>query len=182
MSHNHFNGACEQSARNRNGAIVRNFGTGKLGARLACGKTVTPYLYASSGCVVPLAYDEDGEIETRRGIVITQGYQRAREVRAFSALGEIYAEPVKEYDIARCPISANVAKAIDILCKPRKVKGKKQAQELAVWKAKAARVLDIAIRGELRPRINKKLFQAYDARRIDGITVLRKAGLIGGRV
>ena len=130
---------------------------------------------------MPLAYDEDGEIETRRGIVITQGYQRAREVRAFSALGEVYAEPVKEYEIARCPISANVAKAIDILNKPYPV-CKKTARELAVWKAKAARVLDIAIRGELRPRINKKLFQAYDARRIDGITVLRKAGLIGGRV
>lgn len=178
--HEHFNGACEQSARNHHGAISRNFGTGKLGARLACGKTVTPYLYASSGCVVPIAYDEDGEIETRRGIVITQGYQRAREVRAFSALGEIYASATPEYGFTRCTISQNVSKAVEILDKPYPV-CKKDAQELAVWKAKAARVLDIAIRGELRPRINKRLFRAYDARKIDAVTVMRKAGLIGGR-
>ena len=46
----------------------------------------------------------------------------------------------------------------------------------------AAQTLDSVIRGELKPRINRKLFRAYVSGKIGILELLRAAGLLGGRV
>ena len=96
MAHTHFNGSCEQSARNRNGAINKNFNSSdRLGLRMACQKNVTPYLRAFSGCLVPLAYDEDPDYETNRGVFTKDGFKNARKVRSYCAEYVVFADETK---------------------------------------------------------------------------------------
>lgn len=174
MAHYHFNGTCEQSSRNYHGAIARNYEcSDRLDARLSCTKHTIPYRYAVSGCMIPLSYDEDGEIETRRGIVVTQGFSRIKEVRAYAQIGQVYASPSMKSGPSRNPLNRpEVSQALKTLAKPNSEKER----------VAAAQTLDSVIRGELKPRINRKLFRAYVSGKIGILELLRAAGLLGGRV
>lgn len=174
MAHYHFNGTCEQSARNFHGAIARNYDSSdKLDARLSCGKRTLPYRYAVSGCMIPLAYDEDGEIETRRGIVITQGFANANDVRFHANHDMTTCESKRTYgtttrDIFKGDL-ADAIKVINSNCGQKK-------------KAAALAMLDHAIRNELKPRFNRKLFRSYESGKLSAMDLLRSAGLIAGRI
>lgn len=74
----------------------------------------------------------------------------------------------------KSPFTDEQCLAIDILGG-----NKSNSQKGKGW---ARMVIDSAIRNELKPRINKKLFRAYDTGKIDAITLLRKAGLVGGKL
>lgn len=171
MAHEHFNGSCEQSARNYHGAISRNFGSGRLDARLACRKKTIPTVRSFSGCLVPLAYDEDPEIETERAIIVRNGYKNAREVRAFVNESVIYAEQNKSTgQIAKKVLPDDVMKAAFTM---RKCTSQKKI-------ARATKTLNDFIFAN--PLISKKMRQAYAAGKINPVDVLRKSGLLGGRV
>lgn len=170
MAHEHFNGTCEQSARNYHGAISRNFTGGKLSARLSCAKKSIPAVRAFSGCLVPMAYDEDCEIETERAIYIKGGYSRAKEVRAYVNETVVFAESAKTIgQVARKAVPDEVMQAIIGLRKARK-----QNDRIRLEAITAAFIMR-------NDRINKRLRKSFAAGTLDAETTLRKAGLITGR-
>ena len=169
--HDHYNGTCEQSARNYHGAISRNFGSGRLDARLSCRKKTIPVNRSVSGCLVPLAYDEDPERETERAIIVCNGYANLRSVRAYANQTCIYAEENKTIGmISRKALPDDVIRAASALqgnC------GRKK-------KAAAERVLNKFI--YTSPLISRKMRKAYASGKINAVDVLRKSALLGGRI
>ena len=171
MAHEHFNGSCEQSARNYHGAISRNFGSGKLDARLACHKKTIHAVRSFSGCLVPLAYDEDPEIESERAVIVRNGYKHAREVRAFVNESVVYAQQNKFVgQISRKALPGEVIRAAETL---RRCTSKRKCE-------KAEQIMRAFI--PKCPLINRKLSNMYILGKINSIQVLTKSGLICGRI
>ncbi len=167
MAHEHFNGTCEQSARNYHGAIARNFGGGKLGARLSC-KAATPYNGAVSGCLIPLDYDEDPEIELERSIKICPGYKNYQDVKAYSREDRVYAE-------TRPTIGLPPSRKSGV--------SKHQLHDaIGAWERKpgnkvAFAVIDAYIQ-ENSWRIRKRVMDLYRKGKADPVLLLYKTGLI----
>lgn len=168
MAHMHFNGTCEQSARNYHGAISRNFGfENDLKARLACNKPVAQFNRAFSGALVPLAYDEDPEYETRRGVVfIKNGYVRAREVRAFCDETVVFAEAEPQSYAATPKHRAIPAQVENVL--------HKVVRKEKVSKKEAKLVMNFIMKS---PRVAKPIRDKFAARKIGALAALRLAGL-----
>ncbi len=167
MAHEHFNGTCEQSARNYHGAIARNFGGGKLGARLSC-KAATAYNGSVSGCLVPLDYDEDPEIELERSIKIRPGYKNYQDVKSYCREDRVYAETKPEIGLPPSPSSAisreQLHKAID-------------AWERKPGDKVAFAVLDAYIK-ENSWRIRKPVMDLYRKGKADPVILIYKTGLV----
>lgn len=166
MAHTHFNGTCEQSARNRNGAINKNFNSSdRLGLRMACQKNVTPYLRAFSGCLVPLAYDEDPDYETDRGVFTKDGFKNARKVRSYCAEYVVFADETK------C-VSTVMAHSVI----PDEVQAilRKVTRKETVSRKEAQQVTNFIL---TCPRIAKPIRDKFVSRKIGALQALRLAGL-----
>lgn len=169
MAHDHFNGTCEQSARNYHGAIARNFGSGRLDARLSC-KQGTQYNRIVSGALIPLAEGECPETETPRAIIVRNGYAREKEVRAFAVTQAVFAEAVPEYGTIAKPVATKeVLFAVKTLARKDAAKRKRQA---------ALRVLDDFIYANGNSLANRRMLRAYDAGKISAPDLLRRCGII----
>lgn len=169
--HDHFNGTCEQSARNYHGAIARNFTSGKLGARLSC-KPATPYNRIVSGALVPLEPGEIPETETPRAIIVRNGSARAKEVRAFAIQQTVYAEQTPSYGgAARVRLPQEIVFAVQTLLRPDAAKRKRQA---------AARRLDDFLRTSGAALVNRKQFCRYMQGKTNAIDLIKAAGLLSG--
>ena len=169
MAHEHFNGTCEQSARNYHGAIARNFSGGRLDARLSC-KQGTQYNRIVSGALIPLAEGECPETETPRAIIVRNGYARAKEVRAFAIMQTVYAEAHPEFGtIARPQVPQEILFAVKTIARKGAAKRKTEA---------AARVLDDFIRANGTRLANRRMLRAYEAGKISAPDLLRRCGII----
>lgn len=167
MAHNHFNGTCEQSARNYHGAISRNFGfENKLDARLSCQKPTGQYVRGFSGCLVPLEYDEDPEYETERGIFIKNGYARVREVRAFCNESVVFAPERPQTFVTNTsrPVLSDEVQAILRKVTRKETVSRKEAQQVTNF------ILTC-------PRIAKPIRDKFVSRKIGALQALRLAGL-----
>lgn len=167
MAHDHFNGTCEQSARNYHGAISRNFGSGKLGARLSCGKTAMPYIGTVSACMVPLDYDEDTDLELERSIKMRPGYSRYKEVKAYARQQEIYADAP-----APCALEIRVTKE----------ESARLWDAIHAWEARpgdkaAFSVLDAYILKNAQ-RIPKRYMKLYRKGKADPVLLLYQSGMV----
>lgn len=164
----------ERGTKNASGAIVRVYGSEKLEARLACQKKTLPYLRSFSGCLVPLEYDEDCDREGERAIYIQNGYKRAREVRAYGNLAQVYAVQNKFNvpQVTGVSVPDEVMKALK-LTEAKTTKRNKSAQE-------AARMTVSAFIAQTH-RINRRLKKAYAAGNLTARETLRRAGLVCGR-
>lgn len=169
--HDHFNGACEQSARNYHGAIARNFTSGKLGARLSC-KPATPYNRIVSGALVPLEPGEIPETETFRAIVVRSGFARAKEVRAFAAQQTVYAEQMRTCAAPGRPrLPEQIVFAVKTILRKGAAARKRQA---------ANRVLDDFIRTQGAAYFSRSAIRAYQKEKLSALELIRRAGLLGG--
>lgn len=169
MAHDHFNGTCEQSARNYHGAIARNFSGGRLDARLSC-KQGTQYNRIVSGALIPLADGEIPETETPRAIIVRSGYARAKEVRAFAITQTVYAEAVPSFGmIAKPRVPQEVIFAVKTLSRKDAAKRKQAA---------AGRVLDEYIRANNASLTRRSLYRAYLAGKLSALELLHRSGII----
>lgn len=169
MAHTHFNGTCEQSARNFHGAIARNFHAGNLGARLSC-KPATPYNRIVSSAMIPSVPEEDFEVETRRAIRVTSPHARAGEVREYARQSSVISHALPTYATIHpanlhAPDIAQAIKALHTSNSPRK-------------RAQAHAVLQDAMTFYAN-RINKATLRRYRAGQLSAEDALVRAGIVG---
>lgn len=163
------NGVCEQGARNYHGAIARNFRSGSLRERLSC-KPATPYNRVVSSALIPVAEDEDVDVELRYSIRMAVPRKHKEEVRAYAS---------QPYTLAsRTIVSAEPPRKEPNL-RPllKTLRGNASAQK----KAKAEASLSALVLGFYAKRINRRLLSKHKKGELTAEETLVKAGVIGGR-
>lgn len=118
--------------------------------------------------LVPLEYDEDIEIELKHSIKVCVGHKQAKAGHDLPTYQSTHTCGTTTRDILKGDL-ADAIKVINSNCGQKK-------------KAAALAMLDHAIRNELKPRFNRKLFRSYESGKLSAMDLLRSAGLIAGRI
>lgn len=163
------NGQCEQGARNYHGAIARNFHATSLRERLSC-KGATPYNRVVSSALIPVAEDEDVEIEMRYSIRMAVPRKHMGEVRSFASQPFALAHS-QIVSVAPPRKEPNLRPLLKIL------RGNAGAKK----KAKAEEELSALVMGFYANRINRQLLEKHKKGELTAEETLMRAYIIGRR-